>query len=65
MAAPPPGPPLPVIEGGSRFREIFRPPYRKRTIVLSIFNLMQTIAFYGFGSWVPTLLIAKGIRVTT
>jgi putative MFS transporter len=33
--------------------------------VLSIFNLMQTIAFYGFGSWVPTLLIAKGILVTT
>ena len=33
--------------------------------MLSIFNLMQTIAFYGFGSWVPTLLIAKGILVTT
>ena len=26
---------------------------------------MQTVAFYGFGSWVPTLLIAKGILVTT
>ncbi len=33
--------------------------------MLSIFNLMQTIAFYGFGAWVPTLLIAKGIHVTT
>lgn len=62
---PPPGPPLPTFTHSSRFREIFRPPYRKRTVVLSIFNLMQTIAFYGFGSWVPTLLIAKGIRVTT
>ena len=39
--------------------------YGKRTLVLSIFNLTQTIAFYGFGSWVPTLLIAKGIHVTT
>ena len=26
---------------------------------------MQTVAFYGFGSWVPVLLIAKGILVTT
>jgi len=32
---------------------------------MSIFNLMQTIGFYGFGSWVPTLLIAKGIQITT
>jgi putative MFS transporter len=49
----------------SSFAEIFRPPYGRRTLVMSIFNLMQTVAFYGFGSWVPTLLIAKGIRVTT
>ena len=32
---------------------------------MSVFNAMQTIAFYGFGSWVPSLLIAKGIAVTT
>jgi MFS transporter, putative metabolite:H+ symporter len=48
-----------------RFRELFKPPYRRRTVVMSVFNAMQTIAFYGFGSWVPTLLIAKGIHVTT
>ena len=48
---PPPGPPI-LSGGGSRgFREIFRPPYGKRTLVMSVFNLMQTIAFYGFGSW--------------
>ncbi len=62
---PPPGPPIATISGTSRFREILQPPYGKRTLVLSIFNLMQTIAFYGFGSWVPTLLIAKGIQITT
>lgn len=49
----------------SSFREIFRPPYGGRTLMLSVFNLMQTIAFYGFGSWVPTLLVAKGIQITT
>ena len=50
---------------GGGFGELFRPPYARRTLVLSVFNLMQTVAFYGFGSWVPTLLIAKGILVTT
>jgi MFS transporter, putative metabolite:H+ symporter len=65
VALPPPGPPIPTSAGSSAFREIFRPPYGKRTLVLSIFNLMQTIGFYGFGSWVPTLLIAKGINITT
>jgi putative MFS transporter len=45
--------------------ELFRPPYLGRTLVMSVFNAMQTVAFYGFGSWVPTLLIAKGIHVTT
>ena len=51
--------------GEGEFGELFRPPYLKRTLVMSIFNAMQTIAFYGFGSWVPSLLIAKGIAVTT
>jgi MFS transporter, putative metabolite:H+ symporter len=45
--------------------EILRPPFAGRTLMLSVFNLMQSIAFYGFGSWVPSLLIAKGIHVTT
>ncbi len=62
---PRPGRSVPAGTGKSRFREIFRPPYRKRTLVMSVFNLMQTIGFYGFGAWVPTLLIAKGIHVTT
>ncbi|HLH43576.1 MAG TPA: MFS transporter [Bryobacteraceae bacterium] len=56
-------PPIPVPSRESGLREIFRPPYGKRTLILSVFNLMQTIAFYGFGSWVPTLLIAKGIHI--
>ncbi|WP_213767458.1 MFS transporter [Caballeronia sp. dw_19] len=44
---------------------IWRTPYRRRTIMLSVFNFFQTIGFYGFASWVPTLLIAKGIHITT
>jgi MFS transporter, putative metabolite:H+ symporter len=62
---PAPGPPREAIASGGSFGEILRPPYGGRTLVLSIFNLMQTIAFYGFGAWVPTLLVAKGVHITT
>jgi putative MFS transporter len=38
--------------------------YRGRTIMLVIYNLFQTIGYYGFSSWVPTLLISQGVEVT-
>jgi MFS transporter, putative metabolite:H+ symporter len=44
--------------------EIFRPPYKSRTTMLIIFQLVQTIGYYGFTSWVPTLLVAQGITFT-
>jgi putative MFS transporter len=47
-----------------RFAEIFSPAYRRRTVMLSVFNMAQVIGFYGFAAWVPTLLIARGITVT-
>jgi putative MFS transporter len=46
------------------FKEICQPPYRRRTIMLAIFNLCQTIGFYGFANWVPTFLLSKGITIT-
>lgn len=44
--------------------EIFSPAYLKRTIMLILFNFFQTVGFYGFVAWTPTLLIAKGIHIT-
>jgi putative MFS transporter len=32
--------------------------------MLMVFHLAQTVGYYGFASWVPTLLIAAGIRTT-
>jgi MFS transporter, putative metabolite:H+ symporter len=61
---PAPGPISAETEGRGSFREIFGPLYRKRTIILSIFNMAQVIGFYGFAAWVPTLLIHRGIHVT-
>lgn len=54
-----------ATSGASGLADLFNPTYRSRTLVMSIFNLVQTIGFYGFASWVPTLLIARGIRITT
>ncbi|MGU7779405.1 MFS transporter [Burkholderia sp. PU8-34] len=63
-ALPPPAPSEPVPARGS-FRDMWVPPYRSRTIMMTIFNVFQTVGFYGFANWVPTLLIKQGITVTT
>ena len=47
------------------FAEMWRPPYRTRSIMLIVFHLFQTVGFYGFSNWVPTLLIKRGIAVTS
>src|SRR6202034_2668176 len=44
--------------------EMWSPVYRGRTIMLVIFHLFQTIGYYGFSSWVATLLVSQGIEVT-
>jgi putative MFS transporter len=46
------------------WHEMWSPTYRGRTIMLVIYNLFQTIGYYGFASWVPTFLISQGIEVT-
>jgi len=45
------------------FAEIWKPPYRTRTLMLVAFNIFQTVGFYGFSNWVPTFLIKRGIPV--
>jgi len=32
--------------------------------MLSVFNAAQAIGFYGFNSWIPTLLMARGVNIT-
>jgi len=64
-ALPRVGPPVEHETGEGSFAEIWQPPYDRRAIVLSVFNFFQTFGYYGFAAWVPTLLIAKGITITT
>ena len=61
---PTPGPHRaePPIRG--RLIEAFQAPFRSRTIMLAVFNFFQTIGFYGFGNWVPSLLVAQGTTIT-
>jgi putative MFS transporter len=38
-------------------------PIRRRTIVLIVFHLFQTIGYFGFSNWLPTLLVSQGITI--
>jgi putative MFS transporter len=53
------------IPGAGKFSEIWAPPYGGRTLMLVVFNFFQTIAFYGFGNWVPAIMASKGANITS
>ncbi|HZT88047.1 MAG TPA: MFS transporter [Stellaceae bacterium] len=53
-----------VEEAHGAWREMWQGVYLPRTIMLIVFNLLQSIGYYGFASWVPTLLLSQGITVT-
>jgi putative MFS transporter len=45
-------------------RRMFQPPYRRRTVMWWIFQILQTVGYYGFGSLAPVVLAAKGHSTT-
>jgi putative MFS transporter len=45
------------------FSDILKAPYLKRTIMMSLFNAVSVIGFYGFSNWIPSLLTSKGISL--
>ncbi len=49
-------------ESGS-FGELWRRPYLSRTVMLVIFQALQTIGFYGFANWAPTFLLKRGVSL--
>jgi putative MFS transporter len=46
------------------WRTIWNSSYRGRTAMLVVFNLLQTVGFYGFTSWVPIFVAAHGAGIT-
>lgn len=57
-----PAPPPMKVVSSSRmpFRELWGRVYRRRTIMLMIFHLLQTIGIYGFANWAPTFFLKQG-----
>ncbi len=48
------------------FAEIWREPYRRRTIMLVIYQAFQAVGVYGFNAWVPTIIAQQtGIKIST
>ena len=52
-----------AAEAPGRWSEIWSAAYRRRTVMLIAFNILQTVGYYGFASWAPTYLIAKGYDI--
>jgi MFS transporter, putative metabolite:H+ symporter len=50
-------------EESASFWELWRPPYVSRTVMLVIFQALQTIGFYGFANWAPTFLLKRGVSL--
>jgi MFS transporter, putative metabolite:H+ symporter len=46
-----------------RFVTLFADRYRRRTIMMWVFHLFQTVGYYGFGTIVPIVLAAKGFSI--
>ncbi|WP_114811291.1 MFS transporter [Paraburkholderia kururiensis] len=61
---PAPAMPAPVRASG-RFADLLAAPYRGRVAMLIVFHVFQTMGYYGFANWIPTLLVKQGITVTT
>jgi MFS transporter, putative metabolite:H+ symporter len=53
-----------VYQARGSLREVWNKTYRARTSLLIVFHILQPIGYYGFASWVPTLLLAEGVNVT-
>ena len=45
------------------FLELWRRPYLSRTVMLVLFQALQTIGFYGFANWAPTFLLKRGVSL--
>ncbi|HEY2694290.1 MAG TPA: MFS transporter [Pseudonocardiaceae bacterium] len=53
-----------VPQGHVSVGMLLRPPWRRRTVMLYIFQVLQAFGYYGFGTLVPIVLVSKGFSVT-
>ncbi len=43
---------------------LWAPPYGRRVLMMTGFQILQSIGYFGFANWVPTLLEARGVGIT-
>lgn len=55
----------PEPENKAHYRQLFTGAIGRRTLFLAVVWIFQTLGFYGFIAWVPTLLVAHGFTLTT
>lgn len=46
-----------------KMKELFKGRYLNRTLLLTVLWITQTVGFFGFSSWAPTLLYQEGIDI--
>lgn len=58
---------LPSSESGRRvsLSVLLSPEYLRRTVMLFVFHVFQTVGYYGFGTLVPLVLAAKGYPIVS
>lgn len=62
---PPIEPTPPAFEAVQRgYAALFRTPLWPRTFLLAVVSCATTMAYFGFGNWLPALLQARGVDVT-
>lgn len=47
------------------YLSLFAPGIRQRTLMLYVFQIFQTVGYYGFGTMVPLVLASKGFSILT
>jgi len=45
------------------FAQLWRGPYLSRTLMLVVFQALQTVGVYGFANWAPTFLLSQGFTL--
>jgi putative MFS transporter len=60
---PAPTAPLSLAQTARGYGQLFRSPVGRRTLFLAIVWVFQTLGFYGFVAWVPTLLAQHGFTI--
>ncbi|WP_219472324.1 MFS transporter [Nonomuraea rhizosphaerae] len=63
-SAAPPSTATPAVNLVSALKFLWSPVMAKRTAVIWLIWFVITFSYYGFFSWIPTLLVGRGITVT-